>query len=140
MDDRRERERFQLNADAIQQLDPNFQYRGEEAELLIHVSDLSRWGMGFRCAFEPEPGRDINVTMSHRVVPIRFRATVRWSKQLDGEWCGGCELAQELGNDFLMDLSTANILNPNASREATWVRAIVRSNVAPDEKLSLIHI
>lgn len=134
MDDRRERDRFQMTEDAIRQLTATMQYNQEEACLPIQIRDLSKRGLGFRCEFEPEPNREINIAMNHRGVPIRFRATLRWVKQVDGAWCGGCEFARELEDTFLTDLSDSQVLDPNAAREASWVRAIVRSDIAPDQK------
>lgn len=135
MNERRERERHKVVAEAVNQLKASIQYVGEDP-LRISVQDLSRWGMGFVADFEPAVAQNVTVEMHHRDVPIRFRATIKWAKQVDGRWSAGCEFADELGQDFLLDLSDARVLDPTAERETTWVRAIVRSNVAPDQKYS----
>lgn len=129
--ERRARERHQVAAESA--LAATIQYRDTEP-LPVAVRDLSRWGIGFSMHCDPRIGESVKFTLQHRGATIRFRATIKWADQTaSDEWSAGCEFASELDVHFLTNLTNSNVLNPEADREASWVRAIVRSTVTPDQ-------
>lgn len=130
--DRRNRDRLSVSESGVSQLVATIQYdSGTPAP--VRVRDLSRWGIGFSMDEQPQVGASVMFSLQHRGVCIRFRATIKWANEMGpNQWDGGCEFANVLAEDFLTDLSSANVLSPDAEREATWVKAIVRSDVTPN--------
>ncbi len=131
--DRRTRDRLRVSESGVSQLVATIQYNSGTHKP-VRVRDLSRWGIGFSMDGEqPKVGESVMFSLQHRGACIRFRATIKWTNEAGpNQWDAGCEFMNVLAEDFLTDLSSANVLSPDAEREATWVKAIVRSDVTPN--------
>jgi hypothetical protein len=130
--DRRTRDRLNVSDNGVSQLVATIQY-DSGIPTPVRVRDLSRWGIGFSMDEQPQVGESVMFSLQYRGACIRFRATIKWANEMEpNQWDAGCEFANVLADDFLTNLSSANVLSPDAEREATWVKAIVRSDVTPN--------